>query len=207
MTIDLTASWTWLQLVDLFHLLKLYNKNTVNCLWMRQKCEHIHRQSGVWNVWGCSWIFISSWWPNELMYYQGILKIPELVCLFWIPCCVFASFLSGTSHVRLRTRNKDSGVGVWWSGLPQLESLQQCEAASCPRHSIVVSWPAWQFPVFTAVSHAAAQHISHSIAERLSSVWLHEPHQEDEATLFAGAVNQAETHLSYLKQIQDRISK
>lgn len=76
-------------------------------------------------------------------------------------------------------------VVVCRGGYPLLEASQQCEAASCPRQTIVVPLTcAARLPVFTAVSCDYIQYISHestrSRAEvhvlaltTCSSVWLH----------------------------------
>lgn len=126
------------------------------------------------------------------------------ILYFRVHSYIFASFLFGTA---IKTCVWDRGVPslqvsdwgwevkivvevvVCWGGYPLLEAPQQCEAASCPRHTIVVPLTcAARLPVFTAVSCDYIQHISHqsthwraelhvSAPTTCSSVWLYESQQ------------------------------
>lgn len=106
--------------------------------------------------------------------------------------CIFASFLFGTA---LKPSVWDKGVpslqvsdkewqvklvlevAAFWGGYPLLEALQQCEAASCPRHTIVVPWPKQPSILSSLLSIMIPFNIFHTGAvteaqTTCSSVWL-----------------------------------
>lgn len=126
---------------------------------------------------------------NHFVYDKHFLR----QTLFWVHSCTFTSFLFGTA-LKPRVWEKgmpppqvsDGGWGVemllevvsCWSGYPLVEALQQCEAASCPRHTIVVSWPAWPSFLSSPLSAMMPFDMFHgkAAAEGMSRTFQRRPH-------------------------------
>ena len=137
------------------------------------------------NVFSRNWKYFQTWKaPSSACACE---TLPRIDSLFQAQSRVFALFLFGKA---LKAGDKDVPslrVSDWgdvnmavevavacWGGYPLLEAAPQSEAASCPRHTIVVSPLSCvaQLPVFTAVSCTPSAHISHQSWARVDQCTL-----------------------------------